>query len=56
MPRRRNRAVTFRENDSRVRHHTAARNLALLRKVARNFVGRDRLVRASVHCLIMRCP
>src|SRR3954471_3869341 len=34
--------VTFREDDSRVRHRTAARNLALLRKVARNLVAADR--------------
>lgn len=40
--------VAFREDDSRLRHRTAARNLALLRKIARNLVGRDRSVRASV--------
>ena len=40
--------VTFREDDSRVRDHTAARNLALLRKVALNIVGRDRTSKASV--------
>lgn len=40
--------VTFREDDSCVRDRTAARNLALLRKVARNLVGRDHSVRASV--------
>ena len=34
--------VTFREDDSRVRHRTAARNLALLRKIARNLVAADR--------------
>ena len=34
--------VTFREDDSRVRHRTAARNLALLRKIALNLIGRDR--------------
>src|SRR3954467_11134067 len=34
--------VTFREDDSRVRDRTAARNLALLRKIALNIVGRDR--------------
>ncbi len=33
--------VTFREDDSRVRDRTAARNLALLRKIALNIVGRD---------------
>ena len=40
--------VTFRENDSRVRDRTAARNLALLRKIALNIVGRDRTSKASV--------
>jgi len=40
--------ITFREDDSRVRDHTAARNLALLRKVALNLVGRDRTSKASV--------
>jgi predicted transposase YbfD/YdcC len=30
------------EDDSRVRHRTAARNLALLRKVALNLVAVDR--------------
>ena len=39
--------VTFREDDSRVRDRTAARNLALLRKIALNFVTRDRSGRAS---------
>ncbi len=34
--------VTFREDDSRVRDRTAARNLALLRKIALNLVARDR--------------
>ena len=34
--------VTFREDDSRVRHRTAARNLALLRKIALNLVARGR--------------
>jgi predicted transposase YbfD/YdcC len=34
--------VTFREDDSRVRNRTAARNLALLRKIALNLVARDR--------------
>src|SRR3954449_12410008 len=33
--------VTFREDDSRVRDRTAARNLALLRKIALNLVARD---------------
>ncbi len=40
--------VTFREDDSRVRDRTAARNLALLRKVALNIVGRDTASKASV--------
>lgn len=33
--------VTFREDDSRVRDRTAARNLALLRKIALNLVTAD---------------
>jgi len=40
--------VTFREDDSRVRDRTAARNLALLRKIALNIVGRDRTSKTSV--------
>ena len=32
--------VTFREDDSRVRDRTAARNLAILRKIAINLMGR----------------
>jgi len=40
--------VTFREDDSRPRNRTAARNLALLRKIALNIVGRDRTSKASV--------
>jgi len=40
--------VTFREDDSRVRDRAAARNLALLRKIALNIVGRDRTSKASV--------
>ena len=32
--------VTFREDDSRVRHRTAARNFALLRKIALNLLAR----------------
>jgi predicted transposase YbfD/YdcC len=40
--------VTFREDDSRVRDRTAARNLALLRKVALNLVARDRGSQASL--------
>src|SRR3569833_140495 len=34
--------VTFREDDSRVRDRTAARNLALLRKVAINLISHGR--------------
>jgi predicted transposase YbfD/YdcC len=40
--------VTFREDDSRVRDHHAARNLAILRKVAINLVSRDRSAKASI--------
>jgi predicted transposase YbfD/YdcC len=40
--------VTFREDDSRVRDRTAARNLAVLRKIAINLVGRDRSSKASI--------
>ncbi len=40
--------VTFREDDSRVRDRTAARNLALLRKIALNIVGRDTASKASM--------
>jgi predicted transposase YbfD/YdcC len=40
--------VTFREDDSRVQERTAARNLALLRKIALNLVARDRGSRASL--------
>ena len=40
--------VTFREDDSRVRDRTAARNLALLRKIALNIVGRDKTTKPSV--------
>src|SRR3954447_5798299 len=40
--------VTFREDDSRVRHRTAARNLALVRKIALNLIGRDRASTDSV--------
>jgi predicted transposase YbfD/YdcC len=40
--------VTFREDDSRVRDRTAARNLAILRKIAINLVGRDRSSKASM--------
>ena len=40
--------VTFREDDSRVRHRTAARNLALLRKIALNLVAADRSSQTSL--------
>ena len=40
--------VTFREEDSRVHDRTAARNLALLRKITLNIVGRDRASKANV--------
>jgi predicted transposase YbfD/YdcC len=40
--------VTFREDDSRVRDRTAARNLALLRKIALNLVAADRSSHTSV--------
>ena len=40
--------VTFREDDSRVRDRTAARNLALLRKIALNLVATDRSGRTSL--------
>ena len=40
--------VTFREDDSRVRDQRAARNLAVLRKIAINLVGRDGSTQASV--------
>jgi hypothetical protein len=40
--------VTFREDHSRVRERTAARNFALLRKIALNLVARDRSGRTSL--------
>ena len=40
--------VTFHEDDSRVRDRRAARNLAVLRKIALNLVGRDRSTKASI--------
>jgi predicted transposase YbfD/YdcC len=40
--------VTFREDDSRVRDRTAARNLAILRKIAINLMGRSRTPRISM--------
>ncbi len=48
--------VTFREDDSRVRDRTAARNLALLRKIAINLVGRDQTTKASVRAKRKRPP
>ena len=40
--------VTVREDDSRVRDRTAARNFALLRKIALNLVARDRSSQTSL--------
>src|SRR3954462_6171204 len=40
--------VTSREDDSRVRDRTAARNLAILRKIAINLMGRSRTTRISM--------
>ena len=40
--------VTCREDDSRVRDHHAARNFAVLRKIALNLVNRDRSAKVSV--------
>src|SRR5918998_2195164 len=40
--------LTFREDGSRVRDRTAARNLALLRKIALNLVARDRSSQTSL--------
>ncbi len=40
--------VNFREDDSCLRDPTAVRNLALLRKIALNLVGRDRSTKASL--------
>jgi predicted transposase YbfD/YdcC len=40
--------VTFREDDSRVRNRTAARNFALVRKIALNLVAKDRGSRTSL--------
>ena len=40
--------VSFREDDSRVRDRTAARNFALLRKIALNLVARDRSSQTSL--------
>ena len=40
--------VTFREDASRVRERTAARNLALLRKIALNLARADGTLKASL--------
>ena len=40
--------VTFREDDSRVRDRIAARNLAILRKIAVNLISRNRKARISM--------
>jgi predicted transposase YbfD/YdcC len=40
--------VTFREDDSRVRDRTAARNFALVRKIALNLVAQDKSSRVSL--------
>jgi predicted transposase YbfD/YdcC len=40
--------VTCREDDSRVRDHGAARNFALLRKIAINRISRDRSAKAGM--------
>jgi hypothetical protein len=40
--------ATFREDDSRVRHRIAARNLAILLKIAINLISRDRTSRISI--------
>ncbi len=40
--------VTFREDDSRVRDRTAARNFALVRKIALNLVARDKGTQTSL--------
>jgi predicted transposase YbfD/YdcC len=41
--------VTFREDDSRVRDRTAARNLALLRRIALNLAWADGTLKASLN-------
>ncbi|ACL59145.1 transposase IS4 family protein [Methylobacterium nodulans ORS 2060] len=40
--------VSFREDDSRVRDRTAARNFALVRKIALNLIAQDRSTQASL--------
>lgn len=39
--------VTFREDESRVRNRIAARNLAVLRKIALNLISRDQASKTS---------
>ena len=39
--------VTFREDESRVRDRIAARNLAVLRKIALNLISRDQASKTS---------
>jgi predicted transposase YbfD/YdcC len=48
--------VTFREDDSRVRDRTAARNLAILRKIAINLMGRNRSPRISLWARRKQAP
>ena len=48
--------VTFRENDSRVRDRTAARNFALVRKIALNLVARDRSPKPAYAAGAKRLP
>jgi|tagenome__1003787_1003787.scaffolds.fasta_scaffold20394380_1 predicted transposase YbfD/YdcC len=48
--------VTFREDDSRVRDRIAARNLAILRKIAINLMSRDRTTRAACGPVASRPP
>ena len=40
--------VTFREEDSRLRHPTAIRDFALLRTIAINLIGQDRYTHARL--------
>ena len=40
--------VTFREDDSRARDPTAARNFALIRKIALNLVAQDQGTQTSL--------
>src|SRR3954468_2586129 len=48
--------VMFREDDSRVRDRIAARNLAILRKIAINLMSRDRTTRAACGPVASRPP